>query len=840
MSGKLNFLLLFLISGFLNAQQKPGLAYQAISGTKPGNTTGRLLPPVRQKINFDNNWRFKLADEKGAEHISYKDTRWRKLNLPHDWSIEGKYEPTLNGTDWQSGYLPVGIGWYRKSFSYDPSWKNKKIQIQFDGIYLNSEVWINGHLLGKRPNGYIGFVYDLTPHLKAGNNVIAVKVDHSKPLTGRWYTGSGIYRHVYLLVTDFAHIPYSGVYFRTDSFEANKAHYKIDVSVNNNNKEPLQVVSILKNRQGKVVDKKETVVKNNSVGEVTGYINEPEYWSPDNPVVYTLINQLKRNGKVIDEVQQMVGFRKMEFSPQTGFILNDKPIKLKGVCDHQTAGAVGSAVPEDIWYYKLKLLKDMGCNAIRTAHNPYDPAFYAICDTLGLLVLNEAFDGWEKAKARDDYGNYFNEWWKQDLTDFLKRDRNHPSVFMWSIGNEVLNVTQGTQRKLVTLVHELDPYRPVTQGGADPTRNMIADYEKNFMNLDVIGFNGDGEEVGELEKFRAKYPNASAISTEVPHTNQTRGVYRSKTKWRRRDFPAPWEKKSPVNWDKFKHKVYEIPDLTETEVFPEEAANTRYQSSYDNASVRISARKSWQRTESFPWLMGEFRWSAFDYLGESEWPSRSTNSGIIDVAGIPKDGYYLYQSLWSDKPMVHIIPHWTHNNKTGIEIPVVVYTNCDSVELFLNNKSLGGKKYSGEQLVWLVPFAPGKIEAIAFRNNKAVAKVFQQTASQPLAINFSVNKKFVKAVSSEVIRVELDIVDESGTLCPYASNELNFEINGPLKIIGVDNGDPLDLLSYKTNHCKAFRGKAVLLLQPTGKKGSALVTVKSEGLKERGFRFTVN
>lgn len=366
----------------------------------------------------------------------------------------------------------------------------------------------------------------------------------------------------------------------------------------------------------------------------------------------------------MDEVRQLVGFRSLEFSPEFGFKLNGEVTKLKGVCDHHTAGAVGAAVPEDILYYRLKLLKEMGCNAIRTSHNPFSPEFYTMCDTMGLMVLNEGLDGWNIPKAVDDYGNYFDEWWEKDMTDFIKRDRNHPSVIMWSIGNEVNGVSQEIQRNLVDLFHSLD-VRPVTQGGADPTRGMSVDYKKNFGMLDIVGFNGNGEEIGELEKFRDKYPSVCAVATEVPHTYQTRGVYRTKTQWRRRDFPAPWEKKNPIKWDLFEKRVFPIPDLAAEEFFPEEEIHPYYQSSYDNASVRISVRRAWQRACAFPWLMGEFRWGSFDYLGEAEWPQRCGNFGIIDVAAMPKDAYYLYQSLWTDKPMVHLLPHWTHMGKEG-------------------------------------------------------------------------------------------------------------------------------------------------------------------------------
>lgn len=784
-------------------------------------------------IGFDVGWKFYQGNvEEEALSPGYNDSGWRQLDLPHDWSIEGTYEQTANGTDWQSGYLPAGTGWYRKTFAYNPDWKDKKVRIQFDGIYLNSEVWINGHSLGKRPNGYIGFEYDLTPFLKEGDNCIAVKVDQSKPLTGRWYTGSGIYRHVHLNISSPVHIAYSGICFRVDTFLPDKALCSVVVSIVNPGKEKVRVVSCLQDTEGRIIARTTRSESVSTEEKVAMNVTAPERWSPENPVVYTLVCRLEQGGNVLDEVQQFVGFRSLEFSPEFGFKLNGKVTKLKGVCDHHTAGAVGAAVPEDILHYRLKLLKEMGCNAIRTAHNPFSPEFYTMCDTMGLMVLNEGLDGWNTPKAADDYGHYFEEWWERDMTDFIKRDRNHPSVIMWSIGNEVNKASPEIQRNLVDLFHSLDS-RPVTQGGADPTRGMSVDYKENFGRLDIVGFNGNGEEVGEFEKFRNDFPSVCAVATEVPHTYQTRGVYRTKTQWRRRDFPAPWEQGDPVKWDQFEKRVFPIPDLTEEEFFPEEAVNPYYQSSYDNASVRISIRKAWQRTCSFPWLMGEFRWGSFDYLGEAEWPQRCGNFGIIDVAAMPKDAYYLYQSLWSDKPMVHLLPHWTHTGKEGQIVPVVVYTNCESVELLLNDVSLGTQPYDGEQLVWIVPYKAGKIEARAKKGDKIVATDVQQTASSPYTVAFSANKLELKAASSDVARLELDVVDRNGVLCPYASDELVFELTGPVRLLGVDNGDPVDMFPYKQPRCHAFRGKCVLLLQATDTSGTAVITIRSARLKEK-------
>lgn len=384
-----------------------------------------------ETINFCKSWKFHLGDAgKGASSSSYNDSQWRILNIPHDWSIEGTYKQFENGTDWQSGFLPAGISWYRKTFTIPSKWKNKKVQILFEGVYLNSEVWINGHWLGKRPNGYISFVYDLTPYLQEGKNQIAVKVDHSKALTGRWYTGSGIYRPVYLLVSNPTHIPYSGIHFRSKLQNKQSATYTLSIEIETQEKKPIKVKTYLQAPNGSIADTSEKIFvpSADSLCFLSGSIRKPLLWSPDSPNVYTLICQLTRDNKILDECRLPVGFRQLEFNPVSGCLLNGKSLKIKGVCDHHTAGAVGAAVPDDLLHYRLKLLKDMGCNAIRTSHNPFSPAFYNLCDTMGIMVLNEGLDGWNQPKAADDYGNYFDEWWQKDMTDFIKT-RPQPSLY---------------------------------------------------------------------------------------------------------------------------------------------------------------------------------------------------------------------------------------------------------------------------------------------------------------------------------------------------------------------------------------------------------------------------
>ncbi|GEO07461.1 beta-galactosidase [Adhaeribacter aerolatus] len=815
--------------------------------------------PGRQRINFDLNWKFYQGDKAGAENPNFPVDDWRSVNLPHDWSIEGKYD-TIYGTDWQSGYLPAGIGWYRKTFDWHSEWQNKKVSVQFDGVYMNSDVWLNGQHLGKRPYGYISFMYDLTPYLKKGKNILAVKVDHSKPQSGRWYTGSGIYRHVWLEVTNPVRVAHWGTQVTTPGVSAAKATINIKTQVLSEGitGENIQLETRILDKTGKTVASGTTAKKSDEAKtldfEQQLTIEGPQLWSPDTPYLYEVVNIVRVRNQVTDEYHTPLGIRKLDFNAAKGFLLNDKQVKIKGVCLHHDAGPVGAAVPDDVLYRRLKLLKDMGCNTIRTSHNPFAPEFYSMCDSLGIMVMNETFDGWETAKARHDYGNYFAEWWQKDATDFIRRDRNHPSIIIWSIGNEVVKGTLDTQKKLLQLFHTLDPTRPVTQGGHDPTRGMTGDKARTA--LDINGFNGGGEEIGAFEEFHEKFPDIPSIGTEVPHTYQTRGVYRTTTNWRRQHFPAPWEIRSGSagSMKDKADKVFRIADLAPQEVFPEEqqttyyqngevkpilnkkpwATNIYYQSSYDNATVRSSARKAWQRVRDFDYVMGHFRWTGFDYLGETNgWPSRMANFGVLDICGFPKDHYYLYQSLWTEKPMVHLLPHWTHPAKEGTKIPVVVYTNGDAVELFLNGKSLGKQPYQDEQLVWQVPYEPGTIKAVALKNGKEVATHSYTTAGAPAAIQVKLDKNQLNANLKDITHLEVTVVDSKGTPVPLATNNISFSVNGPGKLIGVDNGDPLDLSNYKTNQRRAFRGKCLGLVQATDKPGVIKVNLSSPGLKSK-------
>ncbi|MBA9078637.1 glycoside hydrolase family 2 TIM barrel-domain containing protein [Rufibacter quisquiliarum] len=790
-------------------------------GTSPARAAQPGATGTQKTIDFDFDWRFHLGEVPAAKEKTFDDRQWRKVDVPHDFSIEQDFD--LNHpSGWSGAYLPGGIGWYRKTFDWKPA-KDQKVFVQFDGVYMNSDVWVNGHHLGKRPYGYISFQYDLSPYLINGQNVIAVRADNSKLPSSRWYTGSGIYRHVRLAVTQNVFIPTWGTFISTPQVTKDQALVQLQIDLENASGQPTKLTlltDILEPSGKKVTQVSQQLTLNPGQRTVTqkATISKPKFWSPEKPQRYKAVHRLQNGKQTLQEYTTYFGVRTVEVNAKDGFVLNGQKMKLNGVCNHHDGGPVGSAVPEDVLYRRLKLLKEMGCNAIRTSHNPAAPEFYTMADTMGFLVLDEAFDGWDKPKAKYDYGHYFKDWWQKDLADFIKRDRNHPSVVMWSIGNEVPEFEPERQRELVEALKKLDTTRPVTQA-----RGSSSPY------IDIPGFNGEGEMPETLEKFHQKHPDKPLLGTEITHSLQTRGVYASKTSYRTRDFPAPWE--DGVKWENFKSKVFMIPDLTQEEVFQNNSKF--YQSSYDNAIVRIGVRDQHKRTESLDYLIGTFRWTGFDYLGEATiQPARTANFGILDLAGFPKDHYYLYQSLWSKKPMVHLLPHWTHPGKEGVAIPVVAYTNAETVELFLNGKSLGEQKMPEDlQIVWQVPYQAGTLKAIARKGGKVVAETSVSTAGAASNIRVTPDKKQARANKRDVIHMEVDITDTQGNLAPEADNLVKFTLTGPGKIIGVENGDIIDFASMKIPQRKAFKGKCLVMVQTTDKPGEIVLKANADGLK---------
>jgi len=780
---------------------------------------------TRVKKNIDFDWYFHLGDMVDGEKNSVNYYSWQKLDVPHDWTIEAEYSKDHRR---ENGFLPGGIGWYKKDIEWDNAWTGKRVFIEFDGAYMNSTVWLNGEKVGYYPNGYLGFGYDITSFLKKGKNILSVRLDNSLLPSARWYAGTGIYRHVNLLIVNNIHVDRNGTYVTTPEVSKDKATVAIETAIFNNTGKypvPVKIISVIVNKEGREVARGEKSVgikyKKQTVCD-TLTITNPKLWSPEMPDLYCLKTVIENEDKVVDNYETNFGVRKLEYNIAFGFKLNGISTKMKGVCLHQNMGALGSVMPEEIWARRLATLKAMGCNAIRTTHYPYAPEFYDLCDSMGFMVINEPWDGWFNwkwsHKAQYDYSYYFLDWWEQDLEEFIKRDRNHPSVVMWCLGNEVWGYDRyyDLQNKMNDIFHTLDPTRPTTQA------YCLEIY------LDIAGFNANGENMGDLADFHQKQPKKLAVGTEIPHTRQTRGVYRTIGEYNSWNAPEKWK-------DEERSKLFPVQSFTKEEVFTD--FDPHYASCYDNQTRRISVREQWKQTRDNDWFVGQFMWTGFDYLGESwGWPGRTNNYGIIDLAGFPKDPYYLYQSLWTDKPMVHILPHWTHPGKEGVEIPMVVYTNGDAAELFLNGKSLGKKKIDKKdemQIVWLVPYKAGTITAVAYNNKgKEIARKSEITASAPATVKLTADRKTIKANRRDYVYIVADILDAKGNFVPYANNEITFDVTGPYKLIGVENGDLIDVSPHKVLNRKAFMGKALLILQATDQQGKLVIRGTSPGLKQ--------
>ena len=794
------FVSIMLVGFHLNAQQNP-----------------------RSKENFDQNWKFFLGDNSNAKNTIFNDEKWRNLNLPYDWSIEGKFSEKNPSTP-NEGALPTGIGWYRKTFTLPSSSKNKNIYIDFDGIYRNSEVWINGHYLGKRPNGYISFRYDLTPYavFNGKKNVIAVRVDNSEQPNSRWYSGSGIYRNVWLVTTQKIAVGHWGTFVSTPKVSDQFAEINVKTSVKNSTGKPQQVnlETTVFDPEGKKVAVKtaSNILLKDSVTQVSQdfNLNYPKLWSVEKPQLYRVQTKITDKNSITDVYETPLGIRFFNFDAKTGFSLNGKPMKILGVCLHHDLGALGAAINTRAIERELEIMKNMGCNAIRTSHNPPAPEFLDLCDKMGFLVMDEAFDQWKKKKNSKDYHLDFAEWHKKDLEDQIKRDRNHPSVFMWSIGNEIREQfdSSGTRiaKELTEIVKNLDITRPVTSAltEMEPDKNFIT--QANV--LDVLGFNYKHEQYSKLPE---RFPGQKFIASETTSALETRGHY---------DMPSDSMRFWPANG---KQKFVENgnPDLTV--------------SAYDNVAAYwgTSHEEAWRAVKNADFMSGLFVWTGFDYLGEPvpyPYPARSSYYGIVDLAGFPKDIYYLYQSEWTDKPVLHLLPHW---NWTPGKITDVwaYYSQADEVELFLNGKSLGTKKKEGDQMhvMWRLKFEPGTIKAISRKNGKVVLTDEVKTAGKAAKIELIADRKTIKADGKDLSFITVKILDADGNVVPKADNLINFKINGKGFIAGVDNGLQTSLEPFKADYRKAFNGLCLVIVQAKEKAGKISIIASSDGLKSENI-----
>lgn len=782
--------------------------------------------PGGSAFNFD--WKFLKGDTTGAQERSFDDNGWRTVDLPHDWSIEGPFSDEFaSGT----GYLPGGVGWYRKTFRVPSSSKDSRVYVYFGGVYNNSEVWINGASLGKRPNGYISFQYDLTPYLEfGGNNTLAVRVDHSKFGDSRWYTGSGIYRDVKLIVSPPVHIEQWGVFASPKNVTPESAGMDIEVSLVNNtgNDSEVSVSNILLFGNDTVTSVNGTLVLDASgsgLHKSEILFNNPVLWDVDNPALYNLVTIMEGDG-FSDSRTTRVGFRKVAFDPDSGFYLNWRKMKLKGICMHHDAGALGAAVPKQVTARRLDILKDLGCNAIRTSHNPFSEEFLDLCDEKGFLVIGEAFDEWEMPKkkwiegwnagtpGKDGYAEYFKEWHERDLRDMILRDRNHPSIIMWSIGNEVdypndpythqvLNTEANPQtwakfseelphasrlgeiaRELVAIVRSVDNTRPVTSGLASALMSNESGYSDA---LDVAGYN--------YQEFR--YPGDHAKYPE-------RILY---------------------------------------------------------GSENGMALEAWNAVTDNDYVLGQFLWTGYEYLGEAgRFPSRHSTAGVIDLAGNRKPEFYFRQSLWSDKPMIFIGTTsrvedrgpqslWAHKRvdpvwdyDPGQNISVNIFTNCPEAELFLNERSLGRKKmedFQNRTLTWTVPYEPGTLRAVGCSGEAEAATYILRSTGIPARIEARADTPSLVADRRDVAHVSVTLCDNEGNVVYSADNEITCEVTGPVRIIGMEDSNPGNTEDYKDNRQKAFHGKLLIYVQALDKTGDAVLKLTSPGLDDAEVKLSL-
>ncbi|MEL0455903.1 sugar-binding domain-containing protein [Flavobacteriaceae bacterium SZ-1-7] len=790
--------------------------------------TGQIGFGNAQKVNED--WKFILQDNQNFQAPYYDDSKWETINIPHDWSVKGQLNSNLASA---TGYLPGGIGWYRKSLKIPTTKSGQKVYLYFEGVYNRSEIFINGKSLGKRPNGYISFAHDVTAYVNYGQeNTIAVRVDHSKSADSRWYTGSGIYRNVWLVYANPIHMAQWGVYAYPE-MQDNSGILNVEVDVVNqsDNDTSISIINELIDAKGKSKGKTSNSIQlsaNSSNKTSTELkIDNPQLWSLENPNLYQLKTTILQDGDLVDETITQTGFRKFTFNPNKGFALNDEWMKVKGVCLHHDAGVLGSAVPKEVWKSRLETLKELGVNAIRTSHNPQAPDLYDLCDELGLLVLNEAYDEWEfpKRKWLEGWnvgtpgfeGSYdiFADWAEKDLEDFVRRDRNHLSVFAWSIGNEV--------------DYPNDPYsHPVLDGGGDTgfSQAVYGGFKKeapDAMRLGAIA--------KRLVKAVKKYDNSRPVTAGlagVAMSNET-------------EYPG----------------ALDITGYNYTE--------SKYQSDHEKYPNRViygsenrHDLEAWKAVTENEHIFGQFLWTGIDYLGESgRWPSRGFYSGLVDLSGNIKPRGYFRQSLWSNKPMIYVgtypirnrnrrrlsidaWPVWSYESNQTIR--VVCYTNVSKAHLELNGKIVGEEKvYDNETgiIFWDIPFQSGKLEAVGLsEKNDELSRYTIETPKTPYALEARIeNDKKVISKNSETILVRIELVDEHGVLANLSENEITCNIEGPAKLLGMEAGNNQDMSDYTDNTQAAFRGKILAYIQATGDSGNVKVTFSSPLLKPVEINF---
>lgn len=751
-------------------------------------------------MSFDADWRFLKADAPGAEQPQFDDSTWRIVNVPHDWSIEGPFAQT-NKTGGAGAFLPSGVGWYRKHFTLPRNSAGKILSIEFDGVIQNSDVWINGFHLGHRPYGYVSFCYDLTGHLNVeGDNVLSVRTDTLEQPASRWYSGAGIYRHVRLVVTDPVHFERNGIFISTPAASAAQATIEIQSTVTNGSESVRQIIvqTTLFSPAGKPVTSTEStcMVTNGTSTDLTQQIAlpKPTLWNLDDPKLYRAVSGIISANVTLDEVPTVFGIRDFHFAADTGFWLNGKNFKIKGVCVHHEGSAFGAAVPLDVWEQRLRALKALGVNAIRTAHNPPAPEFLDLCDRMGLLVMDEFFDCWTVAKNPYDYHLYFKDWSHADERDTILRDRNHPSIILYSVGNEIHDTPKAEMAKeilkgLVEVAHAADSTRPVTQALFRP--NASHDYDDGLADmLDVIGQN---YRENEILAAHQQNPARKIIGTE---NHGDRAAWLAL-----RDNP-PYA--GQFLWSGIDY-------LGESRRWPVMAAGSGLLDRTGVPKPVAFERQSW--------------WSIK--------PIVFITRRVATNALAPTDpGYEPAQQDVLRRPQV-LFADWTPKNLQPHDETVEVYSNCKEVELFLNGKSLGVQSLPADASprVWKVRFAPGVLKAVAGDENKVMASDELRTAGKPNKIRLSTSNSKVVDDWDGVIFVRAAVVDRDGNEIPSANNSINFSIAGPGVIAAVDSGDNASQEPFQASSRRAFEGKCVAFVKATAPKGKIVVTASSAGLE---------
>ena len=787
---------------------------------------------------LDKNWKFENSDPKGAESLNFDDSKWETVSVPHDWAIDKNFDISIDAQEvrvsadgektyrtrtGRSGALPfVGTGWYRKNIDIPKSSEGKRIFAEFDGAMSNAKIWLNGKYLGERPYGYSSFSIDLTPAVNFGeNNLLAVRLEN-KPLSSRWYPGAGIYRNVRIVEKSPIHIDYCGVFIKTPQADQNLGVCDIEYTVKNFSKDSNAKL------ETQIIDENSNVVASASSdfkakegeSKVSQKIElkNPKLWNTDSPNLYTAKTKIFVDGQEVDSCSTKFGFRTIAFDKYNGFSINGKRVKIKGVCMHHDLGPIGAAVNYRAIQRQVEIMKDMGCNAIRTSHNPPAPELLDICDEIGMFVMDEAFDEWKDAKCDNGYNKLWEKWAEKDLIDFIKRDRNHPSVIIWSVGNEVeeqKNSENGAKiaRFLVDIAHRTDPTRPVTSGMNFSKESFRNGLMKEF---DLVGLNYKPHQYDKFSKSLADKP---FFGSETDSTVASRGKY---------FLPAsvnnkPWRKELHVS-----SYNTEFPPWTSV------------------------IEKEWIVQDDNPRLLGEFAWSGFDYLGEpypydSESIAKSSYFGCVDLAGLPKDKFYLYRSRWNDKePTLHLLPHWNWND--GQKIPVHCYTSYDKAELFVNGKSLGTRQKNPKglmdryRLMWEdVPYEPGELKVVAFdKDGKPAAETSIKTAGEPHAIRMTPDRKVITPSGKDLCFVTIEVLDKDGNPCPTADTPIFVRVSGNGKLKALCNGDPTDYTPFSASCMRLFSGKLVAVIESdSGNRGEIRVDASSAKIKPASIAIDV-